>query len=76
MSKCALASVLFERVVAPVAETIRIFLGISAAHCDEGEGEHNEDQDDLAAGQPEFGFAEDLDGKDVEDTVKLCEREN
>lgn len=76
LAKGASASVLFESIVLPVAEAIRIFLRVAAAHCDEGEGEHNEDQDDLAAGQPEFGFTEDLDGKDVEDTVKLCQREN
>ena len=57
----------------PVPESIRIFLWVTADHCDEGEGEHNEDQDDLAAGEPEFGFAEDLDGKNVEDTGRLCQ---
>jgi hypothetical protein len=50
LSKRASAPILFECIVLPVAEAIGIVLGIAAAHCDEGEGEHNEDQDDLAAG--------------------------
>jgi hypothetical protein len=45
-------------------------LWVATAHCDEGEGEYDQDQDDLAAGQPEFSLTEDLDGKNVEDTVK------
>jgi hypothetical protein len=60
----------------PVAEAVRIFLWVAAAHGDEGEREHDEDQDDLAAGQPEFGFTEDLDGEDVEDTGNSCQRES
>jgi hypothetical protein len=59
--------------VLPVAEAVRIFLRVAAAHGDEGEGEHDEDQDDLTAGQPKFGFTEDLDGEDVENTVRLCQ---
>jgi hypothetical protein len=61
--------------VLPVAEAVRIFLRVAAAHGDECEGEHDEDQDNLAAGQPELGFTEDLDGENVEDTRKLCQRE-
>lgn len=53
----------------PVSESVRIFLRVSADHGNEGEGEHDEDQDDLSAGQPEFGFSEDFDGEDVEDTM-------
>ena len=53
----------------PVAEAVCIALGVATAHGDECEAEHDEDQDDLTAGQPEFGFTEDLDGEHVEDTV-------
>ena len=52
----------------PVAEAVGILLGITADHCNKGKREHNEDQDNLAARQPELGFTEDLDGKNVEDT--------
>lgn len=54
----------------PVAESVCIMLRVAANHGDEGEGEYNEDQDDLAAGQPELGFSEDLNGEDVEDAVE------
>jgi len=43
-------------------------LRVAADHGDEGEREDDEDQDDFAARQPEFGFTKDLDGKDVEET--------
>lgn len=62
------ASVLFECVVLPVAETVGIVLGVAADHGDEGEGEDDEDQDDLTAGQPELGFTKDFDCEDVEET--------
>lgn len=54
----------------PVAESVCVVLGVATDHCDEGEGEHNEDQDDLAARQPEFSFAEDFDCKNVEDAIE------
>lgn len=40
-------------------------LRVAANHCDEGEEEQGEDQDDLAAGQPEFGLAVGSDGQDI-----------
>ena len=52
----------------PVTETVGIMLRVAADHGDEGEREDDEDQDDFAARQPEFGFTKDLDGKDVEET--------
>lgn len=54
--------------VFPVAESVRVVLGIAADHGDKGEGEDDEDQDDFASGQPEFSFSKDFDGKRVEDT--------
>jgi len=68
LAKRAGASVLFEGIVLPVTETVGIVLRVAADHGDEGEGEDDEDQDDFAARQPEFGFTKDLDGKDVEET--------
>jgi hypothetical protein len=62
------ASVLFEGVVLPVTETVGIVLRVAANHSDKGEGEDDEDQDDLTTGQPKLGFTEDFDGKNVEDT--------
>jgi hypothetical protein len=73
LAESASAPVLFERVVVPVPESVCIMLWVAAAHCDECEGEYDQDQDDLAAGQPEFSLTEDLDGKNVEDTVKNLE---
>jgi hypothetical protein len=70
------ASVLFESVVLPVAETVGIVLRVAADHGDECEGEDDEDQDDLAARQPELGFTEDLDGENVEDTNESSQQKN
>jgi hypothetical protein len=70
------ASVLFEGIVLPVTETVGIVLRVAANHGDECEGEDDEDQDDFAAGQPELGFTEDLDGKNVEDTGKSSQQKN
>jgi hypothetical protein len=57
--------------VLPVAEPVGIVLRVAANHGDEGEGEDDEDQDDFAARQPELGFTEDLNGKNVEDTIAI-----
>jgi hypothetical protein len=43
-------------------------LRVPADHCDEGEGKEDEEEDDFAAGEPEFGFAVDFDREGVEET--------
>lgn len=48
-----------------MAEPIRIMLGIAPYHGDEGEHEQYQDQQDLAAGQPELGFSVASDHKKV-----------
>ena len=52
-----------------MAEAIRIMGWVSTNHCDEGEKEQGEDQDDFAAGEPEFGFTISLDRQYVQETV-------
>jgi hypothetical protein len=48
LTKGTLGSVLCERSVFEVAEPIRVVLGVSTNHCDEGESEQQENQDDLS----------------------------
>lgn len=55
--------------VLPVAETVRIVLGISTHHGDEGEEEEGEDQDDLAAREPELGLTVRSHGQDVDGAI-------
>jgi hypothetical protein len=45
-------------------------LWVAPDHGDECEAEEHEDQDDLAAGKPEFGLTVRLDSEDVEKTRK------
>ncbi|KAI6773661.1 hypothetical protein HG531_000510 [Fusarium graminearum] len=54
--------------VGPVTETVGILLGIAANHCNESEAEKHQDEDNLAARQPEFSFTVSLDSQDVEET--------
>ena len=54
--------------LAPMPKTVGISLGVTATHCDEGEEVEDEDQQDLASGQPEFSFSKYLYGQDVAGT--------
>jgi hypothetical protein len=47
LAEGAFASELFEGVVLPVAEAVCVALGVAADHCDEGEGEDDQDENDL-----------------------------
>jgi hypothetical protein len=40
-----------------------------SGHSDEGEKEQGEDQNDLSAGQPEFGFTISFDSQDVKEAT-------
>jgi hypothetical protein len=53
----------------PVSEAVRVVLRVAADHCHKCEAEENEDQDDLAAGEPELSFTVSLDCKNVEETA-------
>lgn len=57
----------------PVAESVGVMLGIAADHGDEGEGEDDEDQQNLAARKPELGFAISFDCEDIEETKMKCQ---
>lgn len=53
----ARVEVLGERArVAPVAEAVGVALGVAADHGHEREGEDDQDEDDLASGEPELGL--------------------
>ena len=52
-----------------MAEAISIMGGVSTNHSDEGEKEQGEDQNDLSAGQPEFGFTISFDSQDVKEAT-------
>lgn len=54
----------------PVAESVRVALRVATDHGDESEAEQDEDQDDLATGQPEFRLTISLDCEDVEETSR------
>jgi hypothetical protein len=43
-------------------------LRVSSHHGDEGEGEENGNEEDFAAGEPEFGLTVRLDGENVQET--------
>ena len=62
--------------IPPESEAVRIMQRVAADHGDEGEREDDEDQDDFAARQPEFGFTKDFDGKDVEETNQSSQYKN
>lgn len=53
----------------PVAEAVGIVLGVASDHGDEGEAEEQEDENHLAAGQPEFGLAVHAHGKNIQTTT-------
>lgn len=55
--------------VVPVAETVGIMLRIPAHHRDEGEEEQREDQNDLSAGEPEFGFTVRSHSKNIDGSI-------
>lgn len=69
-SSSAFAQVLGKgtRRALPVAETVRITLRVTAYHGDKGEEEQTNDQNDLAAGKPEFGLTVRLDGENIDCT--------
>lgn len=67
-------SVLSERSrVLPVTEPVGVVLGVSTNHRHECEGEQEEDENDLSAGQPEFGFTVCADSKDVDQEVQCLD---
>lgn len=51
--------------VAPVAETVRVLLGVSTNHGDESEEVKDQDEQNLATREPELSFTVRLDGEDV-----------
>lgn len=52
--------------VVEVAEAVRVMFRVPTNHRDEGEEEQGEDQDNLAAGKPEFSFTVRFDGQNVD----------
>jgi hypothetical protein len=49
-----------------MTEAVSIVLWVPAHHGDKGEHEEHEDQDDLAAREPELCFTKDLDCDNIE----------
>jgi hypothetical protein len=43
--------------IVPIAKAVCVLDGVATNHCDEGKGEDNQDQEDLAKGEPELGLS-------------------
>lgn len=55
--------------ILPIAESVRILLGVSTDHSDEGETVEDQDQKHLSARQPELGFTVCLNSEDITGTA-------
>lgn len=56
--------------ITPIPEAIGVTLRVSADHSDEGEQEQDDDENDLAGRQPEFGLSIPTHCEDVDDPVE------